>query len=181
MGILKNQILIAMPHMVDPLFSKSVIYVCEHNKYGAFGLIINKKIENQDIRLIFRHETKQYSKFHTDIYFGGPISIENGIVLHHAKFHHENTVKISSTISMTNKQKILKKLKTKNNIPFKLALGHCGWAPDQLEKEIGNGDWLMQQTTDDFVFNFPSKQMWTQATHALGIEIGSFVGNVGKT
>jgi len=45
MGGLKNQILISMPHMKDPFFSKTVIYICEHEENGAMGLIINKAID----------------------------------------------------------------------------------------------------------------------------------------
>jgi len=166
-----------MPHMIDPIFSKSVIYVCDHNKYGAMGLIINKKIENYDIHLL----CKENSKLHSELYIGGPVSIEHGLILHHANYQHDDALAISSTIAITNKQKILGKIKNKKNIPFKLMLGHCGWAPNQLEKEIENGDWLMQNTTDDFIFNFPSKQMWKHATSSLGIGISTFIGSHGKT
>ena len=53
MGSLKNQILISMPHMSDPYFSKSVIYICEHNKEGAMGIIINKQFKEPDLIDIF--------------------------------------------------------------------------------------------------------------------------------
>ena len=39
-----NHFLISMPHMTDPYFQKSLIYVCEHDSDGALGLIINKPI-----------------------------------------------------------------------------------------------------------------------------------------
>ena len=39
---LTGQLLIAMPAMGDPRFSKSVIYMCVHNEEGAMGLIVNK-------------------------------------------------------------------------------------------------------------------------------------------
>ena len=44
MGSLKNQILISMPHMNDPFFSRSVVYICEHGNSGAMGMIINKNL-----------------------------------------------------------------------------------------------------------------------------------------
>jgi putative transcriptional regulator len=37
-----NQLLIAMPSLHDPNFTKSVIYLCEHHEQGSVGLIINK-------------------------------------------------------------------------------------------------------------------------------------------
>ena len=46
MGSLKNQILISMPHMNDPFFSKSVVYICEHGNGGAMGMIINKSLDD---------------------------------------------------------------------------------------------------------------------------------------
>ncbi|NAU78270.1 YqgE/AlgH family protein, partial [Klebsiella pneumoniae] len=41
---LLNHFLIAMPSLSDPLFQRSVVYVCEHNENGAMGLVINKPI-----------------------------------------------------------------------------------------------------------------------------------------
>ena len=50
---LSNSFLINMPHLSqDPIFGRSVIYICEHNQEGTMGLIINKPLErnqNKDI------------------------------------------------------------------------------------------------------------------------------------
>ena len=42
---LTNHFLIAMPAMDDPYFSRSLIYIAEHNDQGALGLIVNRPIE----------------------------------------------------------------------------------------------------------------------------------------
>ena len=154
MGSLKNQILISMPHMTDPFFSKSVVYICEHNQQGALGIIINKKFKSPELKDIF---DKLYigddaiHSFVNDIYFGGPVLLEKGIVLHDARYTSDGTISLSKTISITSKQDILKELQLKEDMPFKLMLGHSGWSPGQLEREIENGDWLMQSTTADFI------------------------------
>jgi putative AlgH/UPF0301 family transcriptional regulator len=44
---LTNHFLIAMPAMDDPYFSRSLIYIAEHNDQGALGLIVNRPIEHQ--------------------------------------------------------------------------------------------------------------------------------------
>ena len=53
---LSNHFLVSMPHVNDPVFKESLIYVCSHDKSGAMGLIINKSISdlqlNQEIDLI---------------------------------------------------------------------------------------------------------------------------------
>ena len=38
---LANPFLIAMPAMVDPNFSRTLTYICEHNAEGAIGIIVN--------------------------------------------------------------------------------------------------------------------------------------------
>ena len=43
---LHGNILIAMPHLVDPRFQKSVILICEFSKKHVMGLILNKEIKN---------------------------------------------------------------------------------------------------------------------------------------
>ena len=50
----------------------------------------------------------------------------------------------------------------------------------KLEKEIKNGDWLMQNTTADFIFNVPPNQMWKQATESLGLDLGPSFGMAGQ-
>jgi len=172
-----------MPHMTDSFFSKSVVYICEHNQQGAMGIIINKKFKAPELKDIF---DKLYigddaiHSFVNDIYFGGPVLLEKGIVLHDARHTSDGTISLSKTISMTSKQDILKELQLKTDILFKLMLGHSGWSPGQLEREIENGDWLMQSTTADFIFNVQPDQMWEQAAGSLGIDLGPSMGMGGR-
>ena len=179
MGSLKNQILISMPHMKDPFFSRSVIYICEHEINGAMGLIINKKFNDLEIDKLFNKLfaiDKSSNLPLDDLFFGGPVLLENGIIMHHSDYSSFESIPLSKSISITSRQDILKDLKEIEKVPFKLFLGHSGWSAGQLEIEIENGDWLIQNTTSDFVFNLPSKQMWEHAAKSLGIDLGAYHG-----
>ena len=175
MGSLKNQILISMPHMRDPFFSKAVVYICEHNKNGAMGMIINKKLNSDEFKEsldeLFSVDNS-LDLFMKDIFFGGPVLPDKGIVLHHSDYISPKSISVSKSICITSKQDALCELEKNKQIPYKLMLGHAGWSSGQLEKEIENGDWLIQNTTSDFVFNVPPKQMWAQANKSLGIDLG---------
>lgn len=46
---LQHHFLIAMPALQDPIFRRSVVYICEHNQDGAMGIIVNKPLENLQI------------------------------------------------------------------------------------------------------------------------------------
>ena len=172
-----------MPHMQDPFFSSSVIFICEHNNDGAMGLIINKKFKEPNLNDLFEQlyiGDDAIRSLVPDIHFGGPIMLERGIVLHGAEFNSEGTISISEEFSMTSQKTVLKELKSRGSTPYKLMLGHTGWGAEQLEREIENGDWLMQSTTLDFVFNLSTDQMWRHAAGSLGLDLGSFEGVSGQ-
>ena len=55
MNSINNRILIAMPHMDSPFFKESVIFMCEHDKNGAMGLIVNKPLDDQAMEKVLAH------------------------------------------------------------------------------------------------------------------------------
>ena len=47
MHLLKNHIIISMPHMNDPFFSKSFVLICNNGFHGSMGIILNKKLDQE--------------------------------------------------------------------------------------------------------------------------------------
>ena len=183
MGSLKNQILISMPHMNDPFFSKSVVYICEHGNSGAMGMIVNKNLNAPELREIFDRFFKVEKPFNivkSNTFFGGPVLLEKGIILHHSDYSSPKSISISKSVSLTSDKGDLEDLKREEKVPFKLMLGHAGWSAGQLEREIENGDWLIQSTTSDFIFNLPPNQMWEYAARSIGLDIDSSLGTSGQ-
>ncbi len=93
---LANQFLIAMPGMVDANFAGSVIYLFEHNARGAMGLVVNKPTEVDLATLFDKIELKLEIAplLEQPVYFGGPVQIERGFVL------HESNVNLSYSSSL---------------------------------------------------------------------------------
>ena len=102
-------------------------------------------------------------------------------MLHNSSYNIKNSIKISDQFSITSNNKILKDINDDNGpVQYKLILGHSGWTSGQLEKEIENGDWLMQSASSDFVFNTDESLMWQTAANSFGVElsqIASFGGS----
>ena len=183
MGSLKNQILISMPHMNDPFFSKSVVYICEHGNSGAMGMIVNKNLDAPGLSKIFDRFYKVEKPFNVlrgNTFFGGPVLLEKGIILHHSDYSSPKSIPISKSVSLTIDKSALEDLKREEKVPFKLMLGHAGWSAGQLEREIENGDWLIQSATSDFIFNLPPNQMWEYAAKSIGLDISSSFGTPGQ-
>ena len=182
MKTLKNHCLISVPHMTDSLFEKSVIYICEHNDDGAMGLIINKSLSQKELAGLFQiNENLSIElKSSNNTFLGGPVLIENIIVLHTNDIVTKNAVSISNKISISSDKTILKKISNINKSKYKIFFGHSGWNRGQLEREIENGDWLIQKSSIDLIFAMPKETIWEHATRSLGIEINdisSFSGS----
>ena len=179
-----NNFLISMPHVNDPIFKKSLIYVCSHDKNGAMGLIINKSITdlklNQELNSILQETKLSEINPKPNVYFGGPVDLNMGIILHPLDYITKKTIKISNQIGVTSDSKILADI-VKGNGPsmFRFSIGYAGWSNGQLEDEFENGDWLILPSNEKMIFNMPDAKKWKYINKKLGIDISDLSGNSG--
>ena len=166
--------------MNDPIFSKSLIYVCEHNKDGSMGLIINKPMISENAAEIIQQTGLTQINPMPEIYFGGPINLEMGLFLHDTAYDIEGTLSISKSVSLTSNKQIVIDLKNGNgpNV-FRFSFGYAGWGKGQIEREIENGDWLLMPADDNFIFSIPNSDKWEKAASKFGINILDLGGSAG--
>ncbi len=166
-----------MPHLHDPYFGFSVVYIAEHSNDGAMGLIVNKPFEDPELKQLFTDVFEDKQNLLTvvpRVYFGGPVMVERGILLHSGTYSTEGTLSVTKDFGITSHKSILEDIADgKGPAHYKLMLGHAGWSAGQLEKEIEDGDWLLQETTSDFIFKTPSSAMWQMASGSFGVDIAS--------
>jgi len=168
--------------MKDPLFEKTVIFICEHDKHGAMGLIINKEINKKDISFSIQENDKELIKVlnKSNLFIGGPVLTDRIIFLHTIKKIAES-ISISKEVSVSSNLKILKSILSTSNHKYKLFLGHSGWSEGQLEREIENGDWLIQKSINSLIFEKKTDCIWDKATNSLGIEINNISNITGQS
>ena len=174
MNSLKNHFLISVPHMNDNLFGRSVIYLCEHNLEGAMGLIINKPMDDisfNNLKNVNLSNSDHFENLKMKLYFGGPILVEKTIALHTNETKIETAIPLNNKVSISSGEEIIRNIEKNINLDYKLFCGHSGWSPGQLEREIENGDWLLQSSTMDLLFDFPAEKIWENATKSLGIKV----------
>ena len=183
MSSLLNQIIIAAPHMMDNLFSKSVIFICEHNSNGAVGLIINKRLDAVLSSQIYGDLNKKVGgnlDQSSPLYIGGPVSVERGIMLHDKKILLNSSIEVSKNLFMSSHLDVLKMAHKNSKCSYKFMMGYSGWSSGQLENELENGDWIIQDTSADFVFNCKDDQMWKMAIGSYGFDISNLSSHGAK-
>ena len=179
MKSLKNKLLISMPNMVDSYFAKSVIFVCEDDKNGTVGIVVNKPISQMKIvgtgikNKIFEDILNESEK----IFFGGPVNLNEAcIVQKNTGKSDDFSEKIELSTDLELIQEILFNEETPKNT--KLIFGHASWGKNQLQDEIQRGDWLIQEYSNS-VFKSNPKDLWNELIHTIGLDDFGFVGTSG--
>jgi len=174
---MKGHILIAMPHLTDPYFGRSLVLICEHDEQGAMGLIFNKSFEDEAIKAIFPTliiDDDAISEVISPMYFGGPVSMEQGFLIHSPDFLTDETLQVSEEFSLTSNAVIIDAIQAGDGpAKFRMMLGYAGWGAGQLESEIENGDWLFQEITPEFFFEGYDGDKWLSAAQSFGIGVVS--------
>jgi putative transcriptional regulator len=179
---LTNHFLIAMPGLQDDLFSRSVVYLCEHSERGALGLVINKPCD-LDLKRLFEKVELPLSRTdlsNSPVFMGGPVQIERGFVLHEASFAqaerpeqpvYASTLIIPGGLEMTTSKDVLEALSNGAG-PRKvlISLGYAAWGQGQLESELSDNSWLTVAAQNSLIFDTPVAQRYDQALALLGFQ-----------
>ena len=173
-----HHFLIAMPGLEDEMFSKSVIYLCEHSERGALGLVINKPSDINLKKLFDKVELPLHREdlTATPVFQGGPVQTERGFVLHESVMPgnesvYASTMTIPGGLEMTTSKDVLEALSTGYG-PRKVfvSLGYSSWGQGQLESEISDNSWLTVAADPAVIFDTPVEQRYAKALMLLGLE-----------
>lgn len=179
---LTNQLLIAMPGMLDPNFSTTVTLICEHNDEGALGIVINRPTP-LNLGGLFEQlsvDDPDPGAASRPVLAGGPVGPERGFVLHGPERSYENTLAVSDNIHLTLSRDIIDAMASGDGPEQTLvALGYAGWEAGQLEGEMLANSWLNVPATPKIVFETPYAERWNSAARTLGIDIASMSMDAG--
>lgn len=178
---LRGQFLLAMPGMQDPRFKQSIAFMVEHTGEGAMAIVINSP-SKVTWKAVFEQLSLEDISLRGDetVLLGGPMSPEQGFVLHGAGVAFDSTLEVSDDISLTASKDILESLAAgRGPDDVLLALGYAGWGPGQLEEELADNAWLTLPAEAEILFATPWQKRWHAAAARHGIDLSGIGSQAG--
>ena len=171
-GYLQQQMLIAMPSMADPNFSRTVTLLCQHNEAGAIGITINRRSDFSLCELLRQLdipcENQEISSM--IVLEGGPVSPDRGFVLHTPIEGFDSSIQLNKEIMVTTSRDVLSAIASgEGPQQFLVALGYAGWGDGQLESEMRQNAWLSVTADKGILFDSDLQNRWEKALGKLGI------------
>jgi putative transcriptional regulator len=169
-------LLLAMPQLQDPNFSRAVVLMVEHSPHGSFGLVINHPSPIKASELLDSLEMSWRGEDSAVVWAGGPVSPSTGWVLHEpigVAQPGQGTIAITSSILLSTSPDRLRAIANEPPRNIRLLLGYSGWGPGQLEQEMSRGAWLHASADPALVFGTPPDEIWEIALQTLGINPAS--------
>lgn len=172
-------LLVSMPQMLDPNFSKTVILLAEYGAHGAFGLVLNRRMDEPAIAIVTADEPLDiHPKMH--LYTGGPVEPTRAWILTAKPELDPEALEVTSGVYLSASAKLVRRtLESPPNRGVRMVVGYAGWGAGQLDVELAQGSWLLAPVQADLIFETSSDAMWEAAIRRLGAEPSMLHGSSG--
>lgn len=163
-------LLLAVPQMADPNFSRTVVFLIDHSSDGAFGLVVNRPTE-----YILRQLCDELNipcSSDARIFQGGPVQTDRGWVMHTDDIHVDGTMRLALGLNLNGTQDVLRTVAAlgPGEGGFRVYMGYSGWGPGQLEAEINYGSWIIGEPALEHILYADDTDPWDGALRRLGLD-----------
>ncbi len=172
-------LLVSMPQLVDPNFSKTVVLLAEYNADGAFGLVVNRRMDEPAATIVTADEPLD---IHPDLHLhtGGPVEPTRAWILTGREDLDPEALELSDGVYLSASPTLVRKtLETPPAPNVRMIVGYAGWGAGQLDVELAQGSWLLAPVQQDLLFETDADKMWETAIRRLGAEPSMLHGSSG--
>lgn len=166
-------LLVATTVLDDPHFHRSVVWLAEHSDDGTLGFIINRPL---DMTLADLWDGCPPALANVRCAGeGGPVERHKGLLLHGVA-NLPDTAPLHPGLYVGGNLDALAARWPHGADAFgpRLFLGHSGWSPGQLDREIAHGAWTLRPGRLDLLLRPPADgdALWRELAHRRSSETG---------
>ena len=156
----------ASPILDDPNFRRTVVLMLEHSDEGALGVVLNRPTE-LTVRNALPHAMAQALPDEALVYEGGPVEVEAVIILadftrpeRAASLAFDSVGVVDPESDPTDLAAAVRAIRAFG--------GYAGWAPGQLEAELGEEAWIVSGPDAGDVFTAEPDRLWSRVLDRMG-------------
>jgi putative transcriptional regulator len=168
MESLRGKLLIASPAIMDPNFRQTVVLLAEHSEEGAMGVVLNREgsvtVAEAVPDLAYLAEPGDL------VHVGGPVSSTSVTVLADFEAPQHAALLVDETIGF-----VPAAIEEQDEIASavrrtRVFAGHAGWGPGQLEEEMEEESWIVEDPLEEDVFTTDPEALWASVLRRKGGE-----------
>lgn len=158
MKLIKGKLLVAEPAILnDSSFNRTIILVTEHTSNSVVGFILNRPL-NYTV-----NDLLPDINCHFPVYQGGPVEQDNLYFVHKIPQLLSDSLEVANGIFWGGNFEALKDLL--NNEALKTSeirffLGYSGWKKNQLEEEMNQNSWFVEENDFENIFSMENEDLW---------------------
>jgi putative transcriptional regulator len=164
MESLKGKLLISGGGLYDPNFRHTVILIGEHDAMGAVGVILNRPLEATVADTV--PPLADLVGAGEPLFEGGPVAPDQAVLLMEVAPPVRPDVPIVGNVGFFTGE-VPDDVK-----PFvqraRVFLGHAGWGPGQLDAEMEEGAWIVEDPAPDDPFTPSPDGLWSRILKRKG-------------
>ncbi len=163
-------LLVSMPQLVDPNFTRTVVLLAEYSQRGAFGLIVNRQMTEPACDVIKPEPPMDIQK-DVHLYLGGPVEPHRAWVLTSHRELDDDALEIAEGVYLS--------AASGSDPPRAEELARPADAPRDRLRRLGTGSTGRRARgvgvadgagAADLVFDTPLERMWETAIRRLGAD-----------
>ena len=153
--------LVAKPGLPDPNFRESVVLVTQNESGETAGVIINRPTHRSLASIL---PGERFKRFTEPVFFGGPVMSQGLFAIYRAEKRTGDSLTLLPGIYLSLQAATLDELIQQPPQSIRFYAGLSGWAPGQLQAEIGRGDWFVLNADADTLFTRDSdtRGLWSR-------------------
>lgn len=147
--IKSGTLLLSQPFMADPNFERTVVLICDHDKEGSLGFVINRPTDVSILEVM-----PLFTELDSICYEGGPVAKDTLHFLHnYGKL--QGCKEVLPGLFWSGNFEQLRQCISRRDVKaedIQFFIGYSGWDAGQLDDEIEEGSWILTTESKDDIF-----------------------------
>jgi putative transcriptional regulator len=153
---LRGHVLVAAPALLDPNFRRTVVLVGEHGEEGALGVVLNRPsgvtVADAAPPLAALVDASE------PVWVGGPVQPAAIVVLGEFDDPERAAALVVGPVGFLPAEVDPDELGALARA--RVFAGYAGWGPGQLESELAEDSWIVEEAVPDDVFSTDPESLW---------------------